>query len=537
MQSSLYFSRLIAQHAATTPNQTALVDRDRKLTFKELHESVSRLAGGLESIGVKSGDRVALWLPNSIAWVQSFLACAYLGAVVLAINTRYREQEVGDMLGRGGADWLVLWPDFKGIPFADILDRIPDDQLVKLKGIVRYGENYGASDMPVAMLRDRPTFLFASLVDSDPKYAQAFSGNEGVITFSTSGTTSLPKFVLHGQQGLIEHGLAVATSLAYDEETTVFASAPYCGAFGFATLVSGLAGGVAVVSEPVFSAKGAVKMIHECRVTHTFANNESIAQMLEACDAADDLASARYFGFASFTPAADSFIKLADRNNLPVAGLYGSSELNALVAAQPLDCAATRYLAGGKLTHPDARVRCRDQESGMILAPGQSGEIEIFSPCLMLGYLDNPESTQRVLTIDGYFRTGDLGYTVSDRQFVFQARMGDSFRLAGFLVNPAEIEAVVETLPEIKACQVVGATHGGKVVPFAFVLLKPDASADSIAWETACKQRMAGFKVPVRFEVLEEFPVIQSANALKVQKGRLRDMADELLAGRALADL
>src|SRR3546814_20337287 len=86
----------------------------------------------------------------------------------------------------------------------------------------------------------------------------------------------------------------------------------------------------------------------------------------------------------------------------------------------------------------------------------------------MRGYLDNPEATRAALTADGYFKTGDLGYTLGPRQFVFQARLGDSLRLAGFLVNPAEIEHLVESLPGVRACQVVGAERQGKTVPYAF---------------------------------------------------------------------
>ena len=157
-------------------------------------------------------------------------------------------------------------------------------------------------------------------------------------------------------------------------------------------------------------------------------------------------------------------LDLARQQDVPLTGLYGSSELQALAAGQPTTPArgdvSARLLPGGALVHPEARVRARDPESGAVLPPGQSGELEIRSPSLMLGYLDNPEATARAFTDDGYFKTGDLGYALSEQQFVFQARMGDSLRLAGFLVNPAEIEQVVESLPGVRACQVVGATRG-----------------------------------------------------------------------------
>ncbi|MDT4849379.1 putative sulfoacetate--CoA ligase [compost metagenome] len=222
---------------------------------------------------------------------------------------------------------------------------------------------------------------------------------------------------------------------------------------------------------------------------------------------------------------------------MPLTGLYGSSELIALVAGQPRDPAegevSARHQPGGALIYPDARVRARDPATGDILPHGQSGELEILSPSLMQGYLDNPEATRGAVTADGYFKTGDLGYTLTPRQFVFQTRMGDSLRLSGFLVNPVEIEQVVETLPGVSACQVVGATQAGKIVPYAFVLLDEGAQADPAGWAAACKAAMAGFKVPAGFAVLDAFPSVESANSVKIQKHRLREMADALLASAA----
>jgi fatty-acyl-CoA synthase len=108
--------------------------------------------------------------------------------------------------------------------------------------------------------------------------------------------------------------------------------------------------------------------------------------------------------------------------------------------------------------------------------------------------------------------------------------MGDSMRLSGFLVNPAEIEQAVEKLPGVKACQVVGGTLGTKILPVAFVILQNGAQADPAGWTQACKRLMAGYKVPVRFEVVSVFPSVESANAVKIQKNKLREMADTLLA-------
>jgi fatty-acyl-CoA synthase len=360
-----------------------------------------------------------------------------------------------------------------------------------------------------------------------------------VLCFTTSGTTSLPKFVLHDQRTLLRHGEILQQAYGYDENSRILASTPFCGAFGFATLLGGLATGCAVVSEPVFEPAGALAQIRRHGVSHTYANNDAFAKILALAGGPGDFRRVKLFGFASFSPNMDGLIARAQACGVALTGLYGSSELIALLAAQPTSDsegdASVRYLAGGKLVYPEARVRARDPESGRVLPRGEAGEIEILSPSLMQGYLDDPEATRRAVSEDGWFRTGDLGYAVSERQFVFLTRMGDTLRLSGFLVNPAEIEQAVQALPGVRACQVVGAAQGANTVPYAFVLLAPGAQADPAGWRAACQRAMAGYKVPAGFTALDAFPSVESANAVKIQKHRLREMAEEILA-RAQAE-
>lgn len=523
------FSEHLDRLAARQPGAAALIDQDQRISVADLRAQSRALAAGLAGIGVRPGHRVAVWLPNCAAWVESFLACAHLGALVLAVNTRFRALEVADILGRGRADWLVFWPGFKGIDFQGILDGVAPEHLARLQGVVALS---GAGEPLASSVHGKPVHRYADLLAcADP--APAAQGNAGVLCFTTSGTTSKPKFVLHDQQTLLRHGAMVAQAFGYDDRSCILASAPFCGAFGFATLVGGLAQGAPVVCAPVFDAAQSAGAIARHAVTHTYANNEALVGMMQSAPPAS-FASARLFGFASFTPALDNMLDLAREAGVPLTGLYGSSELIALVAGQPRDPAegdvSARHQPGGTLIYPEARVRARDSETGQVLPHGQSGEIEILSPSLMQGYLDNPEATRGAVTGDGYFKTGDLGYTLTPRQFVFQTRMGDSLRLSGFLVNPVEIEQVVETLPGVRACQVVGATGKGKIVPYAFVLLHEGARADPVGWAAACKAAMAGFKVPAGFTVLDAFPSVESANSVKIQKHRLREMADAMLS-------
>jgi fatty-acyl-CoA synthase len=149
----------------------------------------------------------------------------------------------------------------------------------------------------------------------------------------------------------------------------------------------------------------------------------------------------------------------------------------------------------------------------------------------MMGYYGNPEATREAFTADGYFKSGDLGYTVADGEFVFLSRIGDVLRLSGFLVNPMEIEAVLDAHPSVQTSQVVGVDGSRGLLPVAWVLLKPGAVLDKAALIAHCASQIANYKVPKHVLAIAEFPFTPSANGNKIQKAKLRDMATAQLQG------
>jgi fatty-acyl-CoA synthase len=246
-----------------------------------------------------------------------------------------------------------------------------------------------------------------------------------------------------------------------------------------------------------------------------------IARLL---DAGADFRAVRGAGYAAFDPALAHLAARAERAGLRLFGLYGSSELQALYARWPLDMALPdRARPGGRPTSPAARFRVRDPETGRLLGPGESGELEVAGPSRMKEYLDDPEATRAALTPDGFVRMGDLARLTEDGGFLFETRIGDVLRLGGFLVAPAEIEAWLQRHEAVDGCQVVGA--GSRAV--AFVTLR--AAAAEAALIAHCEAGLARFKVPARIVALDAFPTTPSANGVKIQKARLREMAAALV--------
>jgi fatty-acyl-CoA synthase len=176
-------------------------------------------------------------------------------------------------------------------------------------------------------------------------------------------------------------------------------------------------------------------------------------------------------------------------------------------------------------------VRATDPETRAVLPHGQPGELEFTGPSRMVGYFGDEAATHAAITDDGWFRSGDLGYTTDDGRFVFLQRLGDAIRLAGFLVSPAEIEEALQSHASIAAAQVVGAATDEGVKPVAFVIVRVGHALDEAALLAHCAARIAKFKVPVRVVAVDGFPVTPGANATKVQKHKLKIMAEALLGG------
>jgi len=366
------------------------------------------------------------------------------------------------------------------------------------------------------------------LAGETPLPENAATPDAGCAIFTTSGTTKAPKFVLHDQRTVIRHAFDVAAGFAIGPDATLLLAPPLCGVFGFCGAMAAIAAGRPFVMAPAWDAEQAARDIVAHRITHCNGTDEACAQLID-CGA--DFSSLRFFGYAAFNPAHADIVQRADAAGLKLVGLYGASELQALFARQDERAAlAERCLAGGRPVSAAARVRARDPQTGATLAHGEPGELEFLAPSSrMAAYHGNPEATREAVTADGYYRSGDLGYTVADGRFVYLTRMGDSLRLGGFLVSPAEIEAVVQEAPGIAACQVVAIARAGGLVPVAFVLVQDGATLDETTVIAHASRKLARYKVPVRVVAIDAFPVTPGANATKIQKGKLREMAEALL--------
>jgi fatty-acyl-CoA synthase len=506
----------------------ALLDRDRPLAYAALADESARLAGALRELGVRAGDRVALWLPNVPAWLALLFACARLGAIAVSVNTRFKSHEVADIVGRSRAKLLCFWPSFHHLDFGGILAGCDPAALSALEALLLYEEDGAAP----AVLIGKPAHRYRKLIERAPLAEDASRPEAGCIMFTTSGTTKAPKFVLHDQKTLIRHAADVAADFGYTAaQAKILLTAPLCGVFGFCNAMAAIAAGRPLLMYPGFDALEAARAVQRHAITHTNATDEMIQQMLAAVGGPRPFPSAQFFGYAAFSPALADLPARAEARGLRLVGLYGMSEVQALFARRsesaPLPA---RALAGGRPVSADAGVRPRDPETGEVLPHGAAGELEFQAPSRMLRYFEDEKANRAATTGDGWFRSGDLGHTAPDGSFVFIARLGDALRLSGFLVSPAEIEDVLQQHASVQSAQVVGVDTAAGVKPVAFVIPTAGAVFDEPALIAYCAARIAKFKLPLRVCALDAFPVTPGANATKIQKAKLRERAQSLVS-------
>lgn len=529
-QANLNVPRLLASAAARQPQMPAIIFGDQQIGFAEFDALARRAATALAELGVGAGDRVALWLPNVPAWPILYLACCHLGAIAVAVNTRFRSVEVADIVGRSGAKVLACWPGFRHIDFLSILGEVDPAALAHLQAVIVYGEPPASPPPSIERLK---LVRWPDMLERPALETSRASADTPCNIFTTSGTTKAPKFVLHRQGAIAAHAARVARAFGLaGGDVRSLAMLPLCGVFGFNQALSAWAAGTPLVLMEIFDVEQALALIERHRITQLFGSDEMFDRLLAAAPGDVAFPGVRWAGFAGFNTSLSDIVARADARGLKLAGLYGMSEIQALFARQDIAApVADRSEAGGIPVSPLTRVRARDPETGAILGHDQPGELEVTGPSLMVGYYGNASATAETMLPDGYLKTGDLGLTRADGRFTFLTRMGDVLRLAGFLVSPMEIEAHLQTHGSVEAAQVVAVARPEGVKPVAFVVLRPGASFDEAALIAHCHGALANYKVPIAVVPVEDFPRTPSANGAKIQRTRLRDMASARLAG------
>ena len=517
--------------AARQPDAPVIWYEDDKLTYAEFEEKIARVTAGFRKLGIGKGDRVSLWLPNTPAWLICFFALARLGAITLATNTRFRRAELKDILFRAGCKAIVYWPAYRSIDFEEVLRQVADG-LPDLKHVIEYSEGPYMHHAPAHRAeRGGATILeYAALEHCEPD-----SDNEDVgdatspcLLYTTSGTTSKPKLVVHVQGTLVHFAGEVARAMGSDlPGASPLQGTPFCGTFGFVQAISTVLCGTPMALLHTFDAGVAARQIRHRDVTVAAVTDEILKRIYQHETETVPFPGIRFF----VGSRAGELVGLAKERGILLFSGYGSSEVQALFSRRrDSDDPVVRASGGGVPVSAESKVRARNQETDEILPHGEAGEIEIWSNTMMTEYLGDTEATRKAFTDDGYFRTGDLGYTEADGSWTFLTRIGDAVRLSGFLVNPLEIEQYVRDYAGVALCCVVGVEYQGRTRVVAFYTTQSGQAVEEASLRSHCVEVMAHYKVPVRFVHVTELPMVASVNTAKVNRNDLRAKAAEIMS-------
>lgn len=532
--SNLRFSALIQARLAVDPQAPAFVHSEGVTTVASLAHQVQCMTTWLRSVGIGPGDRVAVWLVNRVEWLALLMAAGRIGATVAAVNTRYRRGEVAHILRTSGARLLVTQLPHQRLDFLAILADLDPAKVPDLQQLAVLG-NGSATPTDVTDLAAGLAWPLVPLnwEQCAPDGGQDDSDSDAtVVLFSTSGTTKAPKLVMHPQRTLVEHALRCAAAYRLDAPgACLLTLLPLCGAFGLNSTLAAFAAGAPVVLPALFEAEEAAALLVRHSVTHCFGSDEMVRRLAESSAAAQPFPSLRFFGFGAFTSNFSEIAQACCARGIPLHGLYGSSEVLAVFSAQSSGAPLVQRLEGGgvPVAGAQARIRIRDEATGQLLPPGQSGQIEIQAPSLFLGYYGDPAATMEAMT-EGYFKTGDLGHLRPDGSLVFETRLGDAVRLGGNLVNPAEIEELLQRNPGVREAQVVAVPIQGQNRPVAFIVPEAGGGPETAVLLDQLRQTIANYKVPQRVWSLAAFPLTQGSNGNKISRAQLRQMAQERLA-------
>ena len=505
----MLIGQMLTETRKRTPAQIALWFGETSWTYAQLDDSTNRIAAALSAAGVRGGDRLALFLPNCPELVLSYFACFRLGAIVVPLNYRYRQAEARYALENSGATSLIVHQSLVG--------EVKDLPLASM-GINRC---YLVSEEATSPFR-----CFDSLLtDEDEAPAPTFDEHQAAAILYTSGSTARPKGVTYSHASLWHNCLIQSESfeLTPDDVHLVSTAACHAAAFTGQLLPNIYVGGVSVLAH-LPTPTQVVDAIARRRVTRLQmlpATLEDLVDFLEA-QPRTDLASWRCCTAGGDVVPLELHVRFRKVTGFEICELFGMTEVLSCITNPPFG-----VKKAGSIGKPVAQTSARiidDQNQDVTL--GSAGELVVRSPAMMVGYWNDPASTNAALR-DGWMHTGDLARCDEDGYYWFVSRKKEIIIRGGSNISPLEIEEVLDEHPAVHLSCVVGACdrHLGEIVA-AFVALREDIatppSVDELRRFVA--ERLAAYKVPERITVLGEMPLNPSG---KVDRKRLHAVANQ----------
>jgi long-chain acyl-CoA synthetase len=491
-------SRIINRPLRQSPEKTAIIFEDRRISYAELDTLIDRAAAGFLKLGLQKGDVLSLFLPSLPELIIGYLGTVRAGLIVNVVNSLLKEQEVSYIL-KDCSSRAILVDEIRLPIIESIRPEVPSlSMVIQLQGSGK--SDYSWFD---AMLRDPAP----SLENPGTK------GSDTCHLMYTSGTTGRPKGVMATHLN-IWHNAVEFGKVHFSPQDTIMVSTPIFHCWGLINGTFGmLSQGGTVITVERFYPEKAVHDIERLRPTIFIGVPPMYNLILKQPDLTRRDLSSVVFCLSAATKMPENLIhQIQEKMNWRYAEAWGLTEVSCVGATSPYT--ETRIGSCGR-GMADARMKVVDP-SGRTLPPGEQGELCVRGTCVTHGYLNKPEATHQVFDAEGWFHSGDIAYLDEEGYAYIVDRLKDMINVGGEKVFPSEVEDMMLAHPQIKDVVVIGIPDELKgEAPKAFVQIKEGERASTEEIRAFCKAKMAPYKVPVAVESIDEIPRSAAGKALR----------------------
>ncbi|MFD1020818.1 fatty acid--CoA ligase [Thalassobacillus hwangdonensis] len=509
---------MFEQTVAKYPDKEGLVDLrlGKRWTFREWDEEVNRLANAFRASGVEKGDRVSTVLFNTAEFAHVLFACLKIGAIFNPINFRLTEKEI---------TFILEDADPKIVVFENATARQVAGTAKALQGIQYWSIDQHELSFAVNFYQQMEG-MEATRPDCE------LSEDDTYAIMYTSGTTGLPKGVLHSHRDMIDQAVIMAGVVQVTERERGLVTAPifHCAELHCAFFPRVMMGATNVIMHH-FDPKAVLTYIKEEKISSFFAAPTMWNMMLQ-----EDLTNADFsdleIGFYGGAPMAPALVKqLHDKMGIKLLQAYGMTEMGPAITALMEDEQLVKAGSAGRaiLNHEVRVVRTREDgpsEPEDICGPNELGEIIVRGPSMMQGYYKRPEATEEAM-YKGWYHSGDIGAFDEDGYLWVSDRVKDMIVSGGENIYSREVEDALFDHELVMDAAVIGEPDemwGETVV--AYVVKKDEAlTAEELDEFCTSNNRLARYKRPRRYEFVSELPRNASG---KLQKFKLREQVKEM---------
>jgi acyl-CoA synthetase (AMP-forming)/AMP-acid ligase II len=506
----------VSYWASRKPDAEALVFEGVRMSWAEFDAEVDKAARAFMDAGVERGDRIAMVSMGRPEFMISFMAASKIGATWLGLSPKFTVDELRYIIGHSQPTLLLTLREYMGVDLVET-GLTFTQEFPCITKILVIGEAH-ANTEPYQEFVDRPR------PELDGLYAErcaSVSETDEVLLMYTSGSTGKPKGVLQTHRAIIENIRAELEYFGIDEDGRLLLHFPINHVAADVEIGYGaLMGGGTLVLVDRFDPQASLEIIEAERITMVGQVPVMYLMQMQAPKFREmDWSHVKYFvwgGAGAPSLVLNMLRQIAAKTGAKLLTGYGSTELCGFVTYTSAEDSAEQMERSVGRVVPPFEMKIVDDERNEV-PQGTLGELAFRGPCVMKGYLNNPKTTREVLDADGWYYTSDLGHVDQDGYIYLAGRSSEMYKTGGENVFPREIEEVLEGHPAVLFAAVMGVPDDlYQEVGHGFVMLKPGQDVDGESLRLHCKEHLANFKVPKKFTIDKELPLLPNGKVNKV---------------------